>query len=342
MDGSIKWVIGLDAHSRICEACVMDLTRVIFEAGSFQTTPFNLIKLAQRFPQAVFVLEESTMAQWFVETLSPHAAEVFVSEPKQNKWMTSGTKSDRLDAYKLATMYLLDSLRRVHHSLDHSMVEFKRTVQYRDFLVRQGTEVKNWIKAKFRECGIVPNGNSVYKPDHREEAIKELPDAAQARLRHAYARLDQLEQQEKEASRQMVEQSHHYPEVARFMVVPGVGTIGACTFFATIQTPKRFADKHGLWSYAGLKVVTKSSAGKPIGRPHLTKGGVRSLKAMSRRAFLGALHMARGDNAIANFYRLRREAGLKEHVARLTTQRKILSILLHLWNTGEEFNPNKV
>lgn len=342
MDGSIKWVIGLDAHSRICEACVMDMTGAVIKPVGFQTTAYNLIKLAHQFPQAVFVLEESTMAQWFVETLSPHAAGVFVSEPKQNKWITSGQKSDRLDAYKLATMYLLGSLRRVHHSLDRGLVEFKRTVQYRDFLSRQGTAVQNWIKAKFREYGVVPQGSAVYKPGLREEAMKPLPEAAQDRLRHAYSRLDQLDQQEKEAMRRMIEQSRSFPEVARFTAVPGVGRIGACTFFSVVQTPNRFPDKHALWSYAALKVVTKESAGKSIGRPHLTKGGVRSLKTMSRHAFLASLRAARGDNPVAHFYRRRIEAGLKEHVARLTTQRKILSILLHLWKTGEEFNPNRV
>lgn len=339
---SIKWIIGLDAHSRICEACVTDLAGAVTEPVGFQTTAFNLIKLAYRFPDAVFVLEESTMAQWFVETLSPHAAEVFVSEPKQNKWMTSGTKSDRLDAYKLATMYRLGSLRRVYHSLDHGMVEFKRAVQYRGFLVQQSTRQKNWIKAKYRECGVVPRGNSVYKSGEREEIVKQLPESAQARVRHAYDRLDQLERQGKEAERQMIEQGRSFPEVARFIGVPGVGMIGACTFFSFVQIPERFPDKHDLWSYAGLKVVTKSSAGKPIGRPRLTTGGVKALKTMSRHAFLAALRTARGDNPIANYYRRRRDAGQKEHVARLTTQRKILSILLHLWNTGEEFNPNKV
>lgn len=342
MVGSIKWIIGLDAHSRICEACVMDLDGVIIETLGFQTTAYNLIKLAHRFPAAVFVLEESTMAQWFVETLSPHASEVFVSEPKQNKWITSGMKSDRLDAYKLATMYRLGSLRRVYHTLDHGLVEFKRAVQYRGFLVQQSTRLKNWIKAKYRERGEVPHGDRVYKLGPREEAMKQLPESAQARLRHAYDRLDQLEQHQKEAERQMVEHSRLFPQVARFTAVPGVGMVGACTFFAFVQVPDRFRDKHDLWSYAGLKVVTKESAGKSIGRPHLTSGGVKALKTISRHAFLAALRTARGDNPIANYYRRRREAGLKTHTARLTTQRKILSILLHLWKTGEEFNPNRV
>lgn len=339
---SIKWIIGLDAHSRSCEACVTDMAGVVTEPVGFQTSAYNLIKLAHRFPDAVFVLEESTMAQWFVETLSPHAADVFVSEPKQNKWMTSGTKSDRLDAYKLATMYLLGSLRRVYHSLDHGLVEFKRAVQHREFLVRQSTRLKNRIKAKFRECGVVPKGDSVYHSGQREEVMKELPDSMQARLRHAYEQLDQFDRQEKEAERQMIQQGRFFPEVARFTAVPGVGMIGACTFFAFVQTPHRFPDKHDLWSYAGLKVVTRESAGKPIGRPRLTFGGVKALKTMSRHAFLGALRTTRGDNPIANYYRRRREAGQKAHAARLTTQRKILSILLHLWKTGEEFNLNKV
>jgi len=342
MTKEIRCVIGLDAHSRICEACVMKRDGVVVETMTFRTSQYNLIKLAERFPEAAIVLEETTMAQWIFETLSPHAAEVFVSEPKRNKWITSGEKSDRLDAHRLATMYLIGSLQRVHHSLDRTIVEFKRAVQYRQSLVQALVRLKCWIKAKCREYGVVAKGVSIYHPEKREEVIGILPPAAQQRLRHVYARLDQLEQQEKEASGWMLEYSRSFKPVNLFTTVPGVGGIVACTFYAYIQTPHRFPDKHDLWSYAGLKVITPTSAGKPVGPPRLTTGGVRALKHMSRQAFLGALHANGGENALANYYRRHFHATQNATAARLVTQRKILSILLHIWKTEEAFDPNKV
>ena len=44
MSRSIKWIIGLDAHSRICEACVTDLTGAVIKPVGFQTSAYNLIK----------------------------------------------------------------------------------------------------------------------------------------------------------------------------------------------------------------------------------------------------------------------------------------------------------
>jgi transposase len=221
-------------------------------------------------------------------------------------------------------------------------VEFKRAVQYRQSLVQALVRLKCWIKAKCREYGVVTKGMSVYHPKNREEVIGLLPSVAQQRLRHAYARLDQIEQQEKEAVSWMLDYSRSFKPIGLFTTVPGVGKIGACTFFAYVQTPHRFPDKHDLWSYAGLKVITPTSAGKPVGPPRLTTGGVRALKHMTRQAFLGALHANCGKNALADYYRRQFQASQNPTGARLITQRKILSILLHIWKKEEAFDPNKV
>lgn len=342
MDKGFRWIVGLDAHSRFCEACILNPNGDQVNTIKFLTSGKNLIKVAEQYPQAVFVLEESGMTQWFVEMLTPHATDVFVSEPKQNKWIRSGMKSDQIDAHKLATMYLIGSLRRVYHSLDASRVEFKRTVQYRESLVRDMTRLKNEIKATFQRYGVVIDGKTAYRPGPRDEWMRQIPALAQARLQQFYQRLDIYREQEREATRTMIEQSTCFPEIQLFTKLPGVGDLTACTFSAYVQTPNRFPDKHHLWSYAGLKVITKSSAGKFVGRPYLTHAGVMPLKSMSRCAFLGALNCAHGKNEIAEYYRRHFDSSKNPRAARLATQRKILSILLHLWKTGEEYDSKKV
>ena len=70
MSGSGEIVIGLDTASRICEACVTGSDGKIIERVNFVTSAMKLISVVSRFPDAVVVLEESSMAQWAYETLS--------------------------------------------------------------------------------------------------------------------------------------------------------------------------------------------------------------------------------------------------------------------------------
>ena len=158
MSGSGEIVIGLDTASRICEACVTGSDGNIIESVNFVTSAMKLISVVSRFPDAVVVLEESSMAQWAYETLSGRVKDVFVCDPKHNKWISSGMKSDRVDAHKLTVLYRVKSLHRVYHSLDGSRVEFKRTIQHREWLVKDMTRLKNEIKARFRLYGIIVAG----------------------------------------------------------------------------------------------------------------------------------------------------------------------------------------
>ncbi|MEK6619122.1 MAG: transposase [Nitrospirota bacterium] len=343
MSGSTEIVIGLDTASRICEACVTGSDGNIIESVNFVTSAMKLISVVSRFPDAVVVLEESSMAQWAYETLSGRVKDVFVCDPKHNKWISSGMKSDRVDAHKLTVLYRVNSLHRVYHSLDASRVEFKRTIQHREWLVKDMTRLKNEIKARFRQYGIVVAGRrSPFESPAREEWLKQLPAPAQLRVRQSFDRLEMLGLQAEEATKKVFELGRAFPEIARLVKVPGVGMIGACTFSGYVQTPHRFGDEHLLFSYASLKVITKTSAGKTLAWPRLSQSGVKPLKNMTRHAFLGALRTNRGDNPLAEYYRRHLKTCKSAHGARLSTQRKILSIMLHIWKTGEEYNSNRV
>lgn len=48
--------------------------------------------------------EEGAQAAWLYDLLRPHAAEVLVCNPRHNKLLASGNKSDRIDALKLAQL----------------------------------------------------------------------------------------------------------------------------------------------------------------------------------------------------------------------------------------------
>jgi transposase len=54
--------------------------------------------------------EEGTSAAWLYDLLKPHVANVLVCDPRKNALLKDGSKSDRIDARKLAEL-----LRGNHH-----------------------------------------------------------------------------------------------------------------------------------------------------------------------------------------------------------------------------------
>src|SRR6266581_9736697 len=60
--------------------------------------------------------EEGTQAVWLYELIRPLVAEVVVCNPRQNKLLKAGNKSDRIDVAKLGKLLRLGELRPVYRS----------------------------------------------------------------------------------------------------------------------------------------------------------------------------------------------------------------------------------
>src|SRR5260221_5866641 len=102
--------------------------------------------------------EEGTQANWLHEVVRPLVTEVVVCDPRHNKLMQSGNKSDRVDAQKLAELLRLGSLKAVYHG-DNGMRALKELVRTYDCLVSDTTRVMNRLKAIYRGraigCGVM-------------------------------------------------------------------------------------------------------------------------------------------------------------------------------------------
>jgi hypothetical protein len=60
-------------------------------------------------------LEEGTWAAWLYDVLKPHVLEVVVCNPRRNALLKEGSKSDKVDARKLAELLRSGMLRAVYH-----------------------------------------------------------------------------------------------------------------------------------------------------------------------------------------------------------------------------------
>ena len=78
--------------------------------------------------------EEGTQANWLHDVVRPLVTEVTVCDPRHNKLMQSGNKSDRVDAQKLAELLRLGSLKGVYHG-DNGVRTLKELVRTYDGIV---------------------------------------------------------------------------------------------------------------------------------------------------------------------------------------------------------------
>ena len=59
--------------------------------------------------------EEGTSAAWLHDLLQPHVSRLVVCDPRKNALLKEGSKSDRIDARKLAELLRTNQLKAVYH-----------------------------------------------------------------------------------------------------------------------------------------------------------------------------------------------------------------------------------
>src|ERR1043166_4915055 len=84
---------------------------------AFTTIEANLIKAFSDLRGEVHVhLEAGELAPWASEIIRPLVTRVVCSHPQTNAWLARDRdKSDRIDAYKLASLLRLNEFKEVHY-----------------------------------------------------------------------------------------------------------------------------------------------------------------------------------------------------------------------------------
>ena len=186
--------------------------------------------------------------------LSPLVAEVIVCNPRYNKLLHSGTKSDRADARRLAELLRHGSRRAVYHG-EHGTRTLKELVRSYECLVEDLTRVKNRLKAIFRARAIASSGRALYQANQRQAWLEKLEEGARGRGQLLYRQMDELKLLHREARRVMLVESRRHAANKLLQQIPELGPVRVAQIIATIDTPHRFRTKRPLWAYLGLEPV---------------------------------------------------------------------------------------
>src|SRR5918993_1405237 len=210
--------------------------------------------------QVEVTFEEGTHAAWLYDTLKRTKAQVTVCDPRKNRLLQDGNKSDKVDARKLAQLLRAGLLSPVYHG-EHGTRDLKELVRSYEYLVEDSTRVMNRIKALYRSRAIACAGTDVYKTQRREQWLTKLPGSgARARAERLYSELDHLSGLRREARKALVTECRRHPACRLLLKVPTLGIVRIAQLIAAVVTPHRFRSKRQFWSYCGLAAVTKSSA----------------------------------------------------------------------------------
>jgi transposase len=155
------------------------------------------------------------------------------------------------------------------------------------------------IKALFRARAIRTPGRQVYEAETRGRWLDRLPErGCRFRADTLAAELDLLRQLRRDAKAAMLAVVRKDPAYELLCTIPFFGPVRVAQLLATMQTPWRFRTKRNLWAYAGLAVVTHSSADYTIveGRPVRSVDPTRErrVKALTCTKPLHSLQTNRG------------------------------------------------
>jgi len=258
---SLKY-IGLDVHLATISIAVLNASGKLIMEVTIKNQATALLDFLRGLRGALHVaLEEGTYAEWLYSLLAPRVTRIVVCDPRQNPRRRGEKKSDRLDARKLAEWLRLGTLKPVYHGRPqgHALRELARS--YRT-LVSDATRVMNRLKALYRGRGIPCAGARVYAPRFRPQWLEQLWEAGvRQRAELLYQQLDLLLALRRQARGAMLAESRRYAAQKILRSIPSLGPVRAALLMAWLGTPHRFRGKRQLWTYAGLALVTRSSAG---------------------------------------------------------------------------------
>ena len=340
--------LAMDVHQATTVASLRDQSGTVVMRATIPTEARAILQLVRSAgPRVHVVFEEGAQAQWLHDLLVPHAERVVVCNKRGEE--KGGNKSDQMDADELSDRLRGGRLKAVFHGGSETQT-LRELVRGYNNLVEDTTRVMQRIKAMFRGRAIATKGSAVYKPVEREAWLARLDRGARTRAAALFRHLDLLLELRPGAKAAMLAEAQRQAGWKILRSIPYLGPIRVAEILAIMRTPHRFRSKRNLWPYAGLAVVTRTSAeheivdGRPRRRrrPPMTRGLNRNHNPILKKVFKAAASDATTrPGPLRDYYEASLARGVKEELAKVTLARKIASVTLRLWKKGELWDPKK-
>jgi transposase len=290
MTDSLTRFFGLDIHKEYFVPVAVNRDQeTVF--GPQRVSNYQLEDWAEKVltPQDAVVLEMTTNAYLFYDTLLPYARSVSVVHPPNVPEVTNArVKTDKKAAETLAQLLAAGMLKGKEVWIPPDEVrDLRAVIARREKMVRLSTIAKNRLHAlEHRKHLILPE--NPFSPEQRTwwENL-ELSTTEKLLVRSDLDTLDFARKQIEQVEEYLKQQSPQDERVPFLIQLPGVGMLTAMTILAAIGDITRFPTAEKLVGYAGLGTSVHNS-GMTHSSGRITKAGRRDL----RRAMVNAANHA--------------------------------------------------
>src|ERR1700752_2547249 len=267
----------MDVHQATISVAIMDSVGKLILESILETKAATILQFIRGLRGSLLVtFEEGTSAAWLYDLLKPYVANVLVCDPRKNALLKDGSKSDRIDARKLAELLRGNHLSPIYHG-ENGVRTLKELARSYLTITKDLTRVMSRIKAVYRSWAIPCAGPALYRPRHRAEWLAKIVEpGVRLRAERLYQQLNALEPLRQEARRDLLAESRKHHAVKLLRQIPYLGPIRSALLVALLETPHRFRTKRQLWAYSGFGLETHDSgeAHQPGPRPRLLFNGV--------------------------------------------------------------------
>jgi transposase len=347
MSYDVKY-IGMDVHKEAIVIAVLNGSGKMIMETILETKASSILQFIHGLRGELHVTwEEGTWAAWLYDLLQPQVPHIVVCNPRRNALLKEGSKSDKVDAQKLADLLRTGMLRPVYHG-ENGLRTLRELARSYQTISKDLTRVMNRMKALYRGWGIACAGTQVYAVRSREEWLSKLPQVGvRRRAELLYQQLDGLQALRREVRPEFLAEGRKHKAAKLLRQIPCIGPIRAARLIALMQTPRRFRSKRQLWTYSGLGIETHDSAQFRFVRgqlqrskkPQQLRGLNRNHNHEMKEIFKSAATRASCSRGpFHDFYTGLLAKGMRPEMARLTLARKIAAITLTLWKKEERFD----
>ena len=330
------YYIGLDVHKQKISYCVKDSGGKVYAEGSLPATRADLDHWMKTLPQPWSAAMEATMfTGWIYDHLKPHAAALKVAHPLMLRAIAAAKKkNDRVDASKICDCLRCDFLPECYMA-STAIRERRRTLRYRNLLVRQMVQMKNKTAMLLMEAGVSYNKQRLHKAGYFRELLATNPaidEGLCSLLRLCRETVVRLQKTESALVRSLERDSLLMDRVERLMTIPAVGPITALTWALEVGDVQRFSSIKKAITYCGLCGAEKSSA-NTVQRTPLSKQRNKHLQT----TLIEAAKMApRNSSELAMLYDTQKQKG-NANRATLAVARKLVAYLMAVDRRQRDF-----
>ena len=218
-------------------------------------------------------MEATMFTGWIYDHLKPHASALKVAHPLMLRAIAAAKKkNDRIDANKICDCLRCDFLPESYMA-PTAIRERRRTLRYRNLLVRQMVQMKHKVSMLLMEAGVRYNKQKLHQAGYFRELLAGNPDidpGLRSLLRQCRETVVRLGKMEAAMIHSLQQDRLLAERVERLMSIPGIGPITALTWALETGEVQRFSSIKKAVSYCGLCGAEKSS-GNTVQRTPLSK-----------------------------------------------------------------------